>query len=290
MRWKFAWVSLSIAATLAAFAFFWHTEAEVEQQMKKTLVGKASAWSVHAEGKLQELPLKVDLVYRDSVGSVLRLAYPPLKLLNNQWIELEKSPASHPLMYAVLSEKLSAVEREGVRFSRYAFTLPQVVVQPFLLRSAQGELWFAGDDEVTSWSRAGRRLIWGTPLHEVTPRYAVLRLTMEDSQEAELALRFNDDLLTPEALVTARPLEAVLAQLEEVQKARNGKPKKIPSLLSGTAEVSAFSSDFDHDGLTDALELFYGTDPANPDTDDDTFLDGIEVKQGYNPREVSPLK
>ncbi|MBI4135674.1 hypothetical protein HY477_03000 [Candidatus Uhrbacteria bacterium] len=54
-------------------------------------------------------------------------------------------------------------------------------------------------------------------------------------------------------------------------------------LTQGGDSTAAFVSDFDHDGLSDALEIFYGTDPANPDSDDDTFLDGEEVRRGYNP-------
>jgi len=41
--------------------------------------------------------------------------------------------------------------------------------------------------------------------------------------------------------------------------------------------------DSDNDGLTDAKEFDYGTDPNNPDTDGDSYLDGEEVENGYNP-------
>lgn len=43
------------------------------------------------------------------------------------------------------------------------------------------------------------------------------------------------------------------------------------------------SVDTDHDGLTDAQERVYGTDPHNPDTDGDGYKDGEEVKNGYSP-------
>jgi hypothetical protein len=42
-------------------------------------------------------------------------------------------------------------------------------------------------------------------------------------------------------------------------------------------------SDTDNDGLTDAQESTYGTDPANPDSDGDGYLDGAEVESGYDP-------
>lgn len=45
------------------------------------------------------------------------------------------------------------------------------------------------------------------------------------------------------------------------------------------------SVDSDNDGLFDMEEVkTYMTDPLNPDTDGDSYLDGQEVKSGYNPR------
>lgn len=41
--------------------------------------------------------------------------------------------------------------------------------------------------------------------------------------------------------------------------------------------------DSDNDGLTDADEAKYGTNPNNPDSDGDVFKDGDEVRGGYNP-------
>jgi hypothetical protein len=41
--------------------------------------------------------------------------------------------------------------------------------------------------------------------------------------------------------------------------------------------------DTDADGLPDALEAHYGTDPSDPDSDGDGFLDGDEVDAGTNP-------
>lgn len=42
-------------------------------------------------------------------------------------------------------------------------------------------------------------------------------------------------------------------------------------------------ADPDNDNLTNAEERFYGTDPANADTDGDGYKDGEEVRNGYNP-------
>ncbi len=41
--------------------------------------------------------------------------------------------------------------------------------------------------------------------------------------------------------------------------------------------------DSDSDGLSDSDERKYGTDPLNPDSDNDGYLDGVEVGDGNNP-------
>ncbi|MEA2113751.1 MAG: hypothetical protein U9P63_03825 [Patescibacteria group bacterium] len=46
--------------------------------------------------------------------------------------------------------------------------------------------------------------------------------------------------------------------------------------------------DADYDGLTDWEEKIYKTDPDNPDTDGDGYLDGEEVASGYDPTKKAP--
>lgn len=46
--------------------------------------------------------------------------------------------------------------------------------------------------------------------------------------------------------------------------------------------------DSDQDGLTDAEEKLYGTDPQKADTDGDGYSDGAEVKAGYDPLKPAP--
>lgn len=47
---------------------------------------------------------------------------------------------------------------------------------------------------------------------------------------------------------------------------------------------SGDSDDTDNDGLSDDLETnFYGTDPSDPDSDDDELSDGLEVELGSDP-------
>src|SRR3989338_4921553 len=47
------------------------------------------------------------------------------------------------------------------------------------------------------------------------------------------------------------------------------------------------SSDFDHDGLKNAEEAVWGSDPYNPDTDGDGYLDGEEVFSDHNPTQAN---
>lgn len=47
------------------------------------------------------------------------------------------------------------------------------------------------------------------------------------------------------------------------------------------------SDDFDNDGLSNADETFWESDPYNFDTDGDGFLDGEEVFSGHNPIEAT---
>lgn len=47
------------------------------------------------------------------------------------------------------------------------------------------------------------------------------------------------------------------------------------------------NSDFDKDGVSDKLEIKFGTDPTNPDTDGDGILDGDEIKNGFDPLDAT---
>ena len=53
--------------------------------------------------------------------------------------------------------------------------------------------------------------------------------------------------------------------------------------LIGDGSNTGQSMDSDDDGLVDAVESQYGTDPFNNDTDGDGMEDGWEVENGLNP-------
>ena len=47
--------------------------------------------------------------------------------------------------------------------------------------------------------------------------------------------------------------------------------------------VKLEDNDYDDDGLSDRMELNFGTNLTNPDTDNDSFSDGKEIDNGYDP-------
>ncbi len=64
-------------------------------------------------------------------------------------------------------------------------------------------------------------------------------------------------------------------------------PQKLASdcVQAEAGQESSDNDDADSDGLSNKLEkTIYFTDPLNPDTDGDGYLDGDEVKNGFNPR------
>ena len=64
----------------------------------------------------------------------------------------------------------------------------------------------------------------------------------------------------------------------------NGEGTELPLPAPGLVPGQLNIADGDADGLTDDLETFYGTNPADPDTDDDGVSDGEEVNSGKNPK------
>lgn len=54
--------------------------------------------------------------------------------------------------------------------------------------------------------------------------------------------------------------------------------------------IVSISKDSDGDGLTDIEETVFGTLPSNPDTDGDSYNDGIEVANGYSPIRAGTAK
>lgn len=71
--------------------------------------------------------------------------------------------------------------------------------------------------------------------------------------------------------------EKISAKLENLE----GKVKEKEKNKIEREEI--LLKDSDSDGLSDEFELWLETDPFNPDSDGDGFLDGVEYKTGYSP-------
>jgi len=61
-------------------------------------------------------------------------------------------------------------------------------------------------------------------------------------------------------------------------------------IVSGRTALAAAAPDSDKDGLNDAQELIFKTDPTNPDSDGDGHKDGLEVDWAYDPLSSSTKK
>lgn len=59
---------------------------------------------------------------------------------------------------------------------------------------------------------------------------------------------------------------------------------------ASAATTSTTALDTDGDGLTDELEVKFGSNPAVRDTDGDTFEDGLEVLMAYSPTNTAPIR
>ncbi|MBI2484840.1 hypothetical protein HYW18_01675 [Candidatus Uhrbacteria bacterium] len=97
-------------------------------------------------------------------------------------------------------------------------------------------------------------------------------------------------LLVPEVSEQAPTTPAPVVTIP--QPARQVPPE--PEELSPTPEPDVFlrepvpGRDLDSDGLTDAEEQLFGSNPRLPDTDGDGFLDSNEVFHGYDPSLAAP--
>jgi hypothetical protein len=110
----------------------------------------------------------------------------------------------------------------------------------------------------------------------------------------ELTLEFSehnnpDQITVPDGvrLLSEVLIEAMLSEMN-LPSAPDGEQNRLDYDLSdsgdsGMGEVPDLTGDNDGDGLSDTAELFYGTDPTNPDSDADGYSDGDEVSGGFNP-------
>lgn len=63
-----------------------------------------------------------------------------------------------------------------------------------------------------------------------------------------------------------------------------------PAVFELPSKILALSGDMDNDQISDASEEIFGSDPGNPDTDNDGYPDGHELFYLYNPNGIEPQK
>lgn len=83
----------------------------------------------------------------------------------------------------------------------------------------------------------------------------------------------------------------VINRLQSGQPAQPSNPPGAGTLNeapTGNQNIVDPTGDDDADGLPNADEALWGTDRKNPDTDNDGYFDGEEVRANYNPTVASP--
>ncbi|MEK7681160.1 MAG: hypothetical protein AAB348_03915 [Patescibacteria group bacterium] len=92
-----------------------------------------------------------------------------------------------------------------------------------------------------------------------------------DEKASELPAKINND-----KILFGEPIDVDKDGLDDAREKEAGTDPNV--------------ADTDADGLNDGDELIiWRTDPINPDSDGDTYLDGKEVKNGYNPLGLGKL-
>lgn len=274
MRRDVALYTFGFASALALAAFFYNPPLAMEKKMNDALE-KQAAVHLQIDGQVSGVSLHLDLAKRGS-QTLLRLAYQPLKILNNQWIAMPESPSARAVnvfQYLRLTRRRTSFGDLLKRREKYVFAFSAEA------KAAFGNL-LEGEGEIAIDARSG------LPIDAQFGKHSEIDLAASGAGFPVFQVRIlYADPFANISYAPPRRFEDILGQLDELVKMNNGKPHKIPPLadLAGDDRTAEFENDFDRDGLSDALEVFYGTDPTNPDSDDDAFLDGEEVERGFSP-------
>ena len=127
------------------------------------------------------------------------------------------------------------------------------------------------------------------------PRKISLELTTTESN-TDYVFSLKEDLLLKDfnkpVVIEAPPppIKTFVEAIEELSAQWNNSfnyygldAPTTPGLNTNAYPLGSDSIDSDNDELTDTMEAFWGTDPNNPDTDGDGYMDGEEVNNEYDP-------
>ncbi|MDO8626079.1 MAG: hypothetical protein Q7K39_01300 [Candidatus Magasanikbacteria bacterium] len=116
---------------------------------------------------------------------------------------------------------------------------------------------------------------------QTTKPKVVIRVGQAPSETATPAVTTPEEPIEPENLPALEEAAATSPVLEE---------KSPEPAITYPAVVLGDSADRDKDGITDAAEELFKTDPTAPDTDKDKYSDGQEVYNLYNPEGQEPMR
>jgi hypothetical protein len=106
-------------------------------------------------------------------------------------------------------------------------------------------------------------------------------LAYNANQQKQKEAQAQAALLVSQQTATAEALLAL--SLTQTAQAMSATGAQTATAAVATATAEWLAADSDGDGLTNAQELQWGTDPYNRDTDGDTISDGDEVAMGISP-------
>ena len=199
--------------------------------------------------------------------------------LSSQQIEDIKQ-AIKDIKFLDITEKLSGEEINGVSTYHYQFSVIKEGLSQLIIKINE----IVGSksltkEEIENWNKMLEGLsvggeIWIGKKDLLPYKYSiVVNLTQNGEQQFQGKLsilaefkNFNQpiNIETPSSAIE---LEEILSDIF-----------KAPDIVR-----DSILKDSDNDGLSDDVEAIYGTDPNNPDTDGDSWPDGEEVQNGYNP-------
>jgi len=195
----------------------------------------------------------------------------------------------------IITDSLPADKIAGVDMRRYAFTIDKEAIKVLSEKiSARLDV-----DQATSTDDIDPKVdlsdgeIW-IGKQDSLPHKLIFKLNFSGgddndvikSIEVELNLSDYNQPASIEAPAEAKSLEEMVGSIfasfmGEPENLGDGTMISIPDQ---EAEVNALLIlDDDGDGLNGFQELMYSTNPYEADSDGDTYLDGAEVIQGYNP-------
>jgi hypothetical protein len=180
--------------------------------------------------------------------------------------------------------KYYVIQSEQMRLGRELTRKETEFIDTFFFNvtAENGEVWVGKQDYYL------HRLLLRFRYDDTVKRRGVLSLTVDLS-------KFNEPVSLSEPPGQVQPIDNILRSLlpsamehlplagEAGLRSGAAAEEEAPKGLPISIEMKKGQADNDNDGLDNALEKFYGTDPNNPDTDGDGMKDGEEVDKGQNP-------